>query len=226
MSTKNKALLLLAAVAVIGIALVAVRPKSTTQGIQAGFDAEFLTRPDGYKGLSEHYGFRFDAEPIQMDPGLMYRAAADGAVDVICGFATEGRIPAYDLFVLEDDKGFFHPDTLPPACGRGAAILSSSVRSPKTQRVEIQCTGITSIWLDGSQGLFPGKPFMLGEGNHRLTLQAMYSLHGNDIPFFRLVSPGTRQRLTDIAYGLPIIAAQTKPIAVRKCAPSGMKDRD
>ena len=44
-----------------------------------------------------------------MDPGLMYRAVADGAVDVIDGFATDGRIPAYDLVVLEDDKRFFPP---------------------------------------------------------------------------------------------------------------------
>jgi osmoprotectant transport system permease protein len=77
--------------------------------MRAAFDAEFLTRPDGYRGLSQHYGFEFAAEPVQMDPGLMYRAVADGAVDVIDGFATDGRIPAYDLAVLEDDKGFFPP---------------------------------------------------------------------------------------------------------------------
>jgi osmoprotectant transport system permease protein len=44
-----------------------------------------------------------------MESGLMYRAVADGIVDVICGFSTDGRIPAYDLVVLEDDKRFFPP---------------------------------------------------------------------------------------------------------------------
>jgi len=44
-----------------------------------------------------------------MDPGLMYRAITDGAVDVIDGFATDGRIPAYGLMVLKDDKEFFPP---------------------------------------------------------------------------------------------------------------------
>jgi osmoprotectant transport system permease protein len=44
-----------------------------------------------------------------MDPGLMYRAISDGSVDVIDGFATDGRIPAYELVVLKDDKGFFPP---------------------------------------------------------------------------------------------------------------------
>jgi len=77
--------------------------------LRAGFDAEFLTRPDGYLGLKDVYDFQFASEPRQMDPGLMYRAVADEAVDVIDGFATDGRIPAYDLYVLEDDKGFFPP---------------------------------------------------------------------------------------------------------------------
>jgi len=74
-----------------------------------GFDAEFLERPDGYKGLIKHYGFEFTQDPRQMDPGLMYRALAEGSVDIIDGFATDGRIPAYDLFILEDDKHFFPP---------------------------------------------------------------------------------------------------------------------
>lgn len=78
-------------------------------GIRAAFDAEFMTRPDGYPGLKEHYGFSFSREPRQMDPGLMYRAIADKAVDLIDAFATDGRIPAYDLLILEDDKGFFPP---------------------------------------------------------------------------------------------------------------------
>jgi osmoprotectant transport system permease protein len=39
----------------------------------------------------------------------MYRACAEGAVQVICGFATDGRIAAYDLVPLEDDRNFFPP---------------------------------------------------------------------------------------------------------------------
>ena len=44
-----------------------------------------------------------------MDPGLMYKAIAGGDVDLICGFATDGRIPAFNLVMLEDDKQFFPP---------------------------------------------------------------------------------------------------------------------
>ena len=109
MSTKSRLLIVLGVVIVAGIVLTLIHYGRPSTGMRAAFDAEFLTRPDGYSGLSEHYGFEFVAEPMQMDPGLMYRAVADGAVDVIDAFATDGRIPAYDLLVLNDDKGFFPP---------------------------------------------------------------------------------------------------------------------
>ena len=109
MSTKSRLLIVLGMIIVAGIILALIRYGRPSTGMRAAFDAEFLTRPDGYLGLSEHYGFEFVAEPMQMDPGLMYKAVADGAVDVIDAFATDGRIPAYDLLVLDDDKGFFPP---------------------------------------------------------------------------------------------------------------------
>ncbi len=74
-----------------------------------GFNHEFLERPDGYQGLVEHYGFKFSKSPKEMDTGLMYKAVAEKMVDVICGFATDGRIRAFDLVALDDDKGFFPP---------------------------------------------------------------------------------------------------------------------
>lgn len=77
--------------------------------LQPGFDAEFLERPDGYPGLIRYYGFSFSKAPKQMDPGLMYKALSEGAVDVIDGFATDGRIRAYGLITLRDDKHFFPP---------------------------------------------------------------------------------------------------------------------
>jgi osmoprotectant transport system permease protein len=74
-----------------------------------GFTQEFLERPDGYPGLAEHYNLRFATAPRGMDPGLMYIALREGDVDIICAFATDGRIPAFDLRVLEDDKQYFPP---------------------------------------------------------------------------------------------------------------------
>ncbi|WP_034328845.1 ABC transporter substrate-binding protein [Alkaliphilus transvaalensis] len=78
------------------------------QDLILGSTMEFLERPDGYLGLQDVYGFNFKDER-GFDPGLTYMAARDGHVDVIDAFATDGRIPAFDLYVLEDDKEFFPP---------------------------------------------------------------------------------------------------------------------
>jgi len=110
MSMKRKILSLAAGFFLLCLLLLVSRHRSAPgEHLTAGFDAEFLTRPDGYPGLCVKYGFQFPHPPRQMDSGLMYRACADGAVDVINGFATDGRIPAYNLKVLEDDLGFFPP---------------------------------------------------------------------------------------------------------------------
>ena len=77
--------------------------------LKAAFDAEFFTRPDGYPAVCQDYGFSFPDEPQQMDVGLMYKAVSDGDVDVIDAFATDGRIKAFDLVVLRDDRNFFPP---------------------------------------------------------------------------------------------------------------------
>ncbi len=76
--------------------------------LSAGFTAEFAVREDGYPDLKKAYGFEFGSAR-DMDPSLMYRAVAGKQTDVICAFATDGRIAAYDLVVLEDDRAFFPP---------------------------------------------------------------------------------------------------------------------
>jgi osmoprotectant transport system substrate-binding protein len=73
-----------------------------------GATIEFVARPDGIPGLVKHYGLKFKDQK-GMDPGLVYKAIAENQVDVISGFATDGRIPAFNLVVLEDDMKFFPP---------------------------------------------------------------------------------------------------------------------
>jgi len=82
--------------------------KREAPSLEAGFTAEFVERPDGYPGLKRKYGFEFGSVR-ELDAGLMYKALAAGEVDVICAFATDGRIAAYNLVPLEDDKRFFPP---------------------------------------------------------------------------------------------------------------------
>ncbi|MHC4198587.1 MAG: ABC transporter permease/substrate-binding protein [Planctomycetota bacterium] len=104
---------------VAGALLVAFRPgRGSGRGIKAGFTAEFLGRPDGYAGLAKHYGFEFPGKPRQVEAGLMYKAVSEGSIDVICAFATDGRIAAYDLLVLEDDLSFFPPYYAAPVVRR------------------------------------------------------------------------------------------------------------
>ncbi len=105
---------------------------------QPGFGYEFLERPDGYRGLVAAYGLAFPRSPRVMDLALMYRALADGQVDVIAGDATNGLIAALDLAVLRDDRHYFPPyDAVPvvntrallrqPVIGRALATLAGRV---------------------------------------------------------------------------------------------------
>jgi len=69
-------------------------------------DHEFSVRPDGLPKLEEVYGFQFDEVKV-MDLGVTYGALKEGQVAAAMGFATDGRIGAFDLVNLEDDKKFF-----------------------------------------------------------------------------------------------------------------------
>ena len=69
--------------------------------------AEFLGRDDGLPGLQEAYGFEF-SEVAELEVGLVYTSADQGDPCVFAEvFATDGRIAALDLTVLEDDLVFF-----------------------------------------------------------------------------------------------------------------------
>jgi len=76
-------------------------------------DAEFAVRPDGLPGLEDAYGFSFK-NVTNVEIGLLYPSVADGSVDAAVAASTDGRIPALDLVVLEDDLGFFPPYNAAP----------------------------------------------------------------------------------------------------------------
>jgi osmoprotectant transport system permease protein len=66
-----------------------------------------MEREDGYNGLVKTY--HLDLEVKEMEIGLMYDAIKNNEVDLISGFSTDGRIMAYDLKTLKDDKNYFPP---------------------------------------------------------------------------------------------------------------------
>lgn len=140
-------LLLLALELTTGYAM----PWLSRSQLMAGFTPEFNGRSDGYPKLKEAYGL--DMKTVILGPALMYEAVREGTIDVISGYATDGRIPAYDLAVLEDDRQAFppyeaaflwngafaeqHPDVvnaLKPLCGR----LSDSLMRRLNFRVDEQ----------------------------------------------------------------------------------------
>ena len=82
-----------------------LRPHATTWAL--GGDYEFFARPE-WQSIRRVYGLEF-AELRTMDSALMYQAAAQEDVDVITAFSSDGRIRAYDLMVLEDDRGAIPP---------------------------------------------------------------------------------------------------------------------
>ena len=76
--------------------------------LMAGFSPEFVGRPDGLPALREAYGLP-RLPSVVLAPALVYQAARQGEVDVIDGYSTDGRIKAYGLRVLADDRRVFPP---------------------------------------------------------------------------------------------------------------------
>jgi glycine betaine/choline ABC-type transport system substrate-binding protein len=119
--------------------------------LRAGFTAEFMERPDGYPGLRRAYDLQF-LEVKDLDPAIMYQAMANREVDVICAFATDGRIAAYYLTPLEDDRDFFPPYqaapvvraqclTAYPEVGEALSLLGGSLDNAAMQRLNFEVDG-------------------------------------------------------------------------------------
>jgi len=75
--------------------------------LTAGFTPEFMGRQDGNLGLQSKYGLKIHT--IVISDAVMYKAAFEKQLDVISGYSTDGRLKAYSLVVLEDDKTIFPP---------------------------------------------------------------------------------------------------------------------
>lgn len=77
--------------------------------LHLGTDSGWLERPnDGYEAFKQAYGFDF-GKKTPMDIGLVYKAVANGEVDIVLAYSTDSRLKEYNLVTLEDDKHFFPP---------------------------------------------------------------------------------------------------------------------
>lgn len=72
-----------------------------------GGDYEFFERPE-WKAIRQAYGLHFRTERA-FQSNFLYRAVADGDVNVIAGYTTDGRIATYDLLVLDDPRQAIPP---------------------------------------------------------------------------------------------------------------------
>lgn len=71
-------------------------------------DHEFTARADGLPGLESAYQFKLPEDQIiVMDNAIVYKALKESQADIGMGFSTDGRIQAFDLVNLQDDKAFF-----------------------------------------------------------------------------------------------------------------------
>ncbi|MFZ0953389.1 MAG: glycine betaine ABC transporter substrate-binding protein, partial [Candidatus Sulfotelmatobacter sp.] len=119
---------------------------------RAGFGYEFMERPDGYAGLAAAYNLHFAAPPRIMDLGLLAPALKDHQIDIAAGNATDGLIPALDLFVLEDDRHYFPPyeavavvrqqaEQRHPEVARAIAELGGKISDQEMQRLNYALDG-------------------------------------------------------------------------------------
>jgi osmoprotectant transport system permease protein len=98
--------------------LARVAPRLTIGG-----DFEFFSRPE-WRAARDAYGLSFAAQR-EYQSTFMYRAVADGSVDVISAFSSDGRVTAFDLVTLADPRR-----AIPPY----DAVLLVSPRRARDQR--------------------------------------------------------------------------------------------
>lgn len=96
-----------------GIQTISDMAAVADQLVMAG-PPEFQEREDGLPGIKEAYGDFNLREFRAVDPGLRYQALTEGEADVVVAFGTDGEIAAFDLVLLEDDRGLFPPYQVAP----------------------------------------------------------------------------------------------------------------
>jgi osmoprotectant transport system permease protein len=97
----------IAPVIILFLASFYLIPSAYGGKLTAGFTPEFMGRSDGDLGLKQKYGLKIHT--VVISDAVMYKAAYEKHLDVISGYSTDGRLKAFDLVVLNDDKGIFPP---------------------------------------------------------------------------------------------------------------------
>ncbi len=161
--------------------------------LRIGFNHEFLNREDGWVGLRETYDLSLP-EPRGIGHGLVYPAIAEGQLDLVNVYTTDGKLEQYDLTVLEDDRLFF------PSYHAAPLIrLDLLDRAPELRQA------------------LAGLSFSLSDERMR-QLNAEVEIHGHPIAevatkFLRFLDEGRLDELYYSATG--VVAAATAPPSAR-----------
>ncbi len=94
-------------VILVFLSLIYFIPTAYAGKLKAGFTPEFMGRQDGDLGLQQKYGLKIHT--VVISDAVMYKAAFEQELDVISGYSTDGRLKAFGLGVLTDDKAIFPP---------------------------------------------------------------------------------------------------------------------
>jgi len=95
--------------------LNSVIEREKDKGHILALDTEFANRSDGLVGMTKAYDLKFTRADIrQMDAGLVYTALRNGQVFTGLVYTTDGRLNAFQLKVLQDDKHYFPDYTAAP----------------------------------------------------------------------------------------------------------------
>ncbi len=124
--------------------------------LKIGSDYEFFNRPEWFK-LRDTYGLNF-GQTVSFDSTFMYQAVADGEVDVITAFSSDGRIEAFDLVVLDDPRHAFPPYDavllLSPRVANRDQVVDAL--RPLLGTIDVRLMRRANLWVDGDESLTPG----------------------------------------------------------------------
>jgi osmoprotectant transport system permease protein len=132
--------------------------------LKVGGDFEIFSRPE-WRSVVKTYGLSF-AQQRTFQADFLYRAVADGDVDVISAFSSDGRIQSYNLKILADPKGALPPydavllvgpryandasvrRVLMPLIGRISLELMQKANFMVDRPDDKKSPGDVAVWLD------------------------------------------------------------------------------
>lgn len=138
--------------------------------LRFGFSSEFLNRGDGWPALRAAYDFP-QTDVRGLEHALALRALSSGSIDATDLYSTDAEIAAYDLVVLEDDRGHFpryeavllERADLAPEAVAALARLEGKIDTPSMIRMNAEVkegkvpeARVAAEWLQGALGVAAG----------------------------------------------------------------------